>query len=209
MAVRDDSRDGRSGGSPRGAAVLRPELTESIVAAVVEQLASRGYRGLTMDAVARGAGIGKAAIYRRWPSKEAMVIDVISRFAVDALPMPDTGSLAGDMKAFLSDAWDALTRPEVAAIARNLIGEMAYTPELAVMLRTRVSEPRRRNATALLQRAIERGDLPPAVDIDLALDVMAGPLALRTLIIGTPVGPDYLDRLTAMTLAALGAHGRH
>src|SRR4029077_6323039 len=80
---------------PAGAAVLRPEKTEAIIAAFFAELGQNGYPGLTMDRVAERAGVGKAALYRRWPSKQHLLIDSVGRYATRAVLPPDTGSLAG------------------------------------------------------------------------------------------------------------------
>src|SRR5882757_4143114 len=86
---------------PAGAAVLREEVTDAIRAAVFAELASVGYGRMSIESIARRAGVGKAAVYRRWPSKLPIVLDVVSALAVHSLPAPDTGTLLGDVKALL------------------------------------------------------------------------------------------------------------
>src|ERR1700758_1253837 len=89
---------------PAGAAVLRPEKTKAIIAAFFTELADSGYQRLTMDRVAARAGVGKAALYRRWSSKQQMLIDLVDQLATAAVLPPDTGSLRGDLIAIADEA---------------------------------------------------------------------------------------------------------
>ncbi|MGV9571600.1 helix-turn-helix domain-containing protein, partial [Streptomyces nigra] len=84
--------------APAGAAVLREDVTEAIRAAVFEELAAVGYARMSIEGIARRAGVGKTAVYRRWRSKLHLVLDVVSAVAVMGLPVPDTGTLEGDLR---------------------------------------------------------------------------------------------------------------
>lgn len=193
------------GRRPAGAALLRVDVTEAITAALFAELAEVGYGRLAVDAVAKRAGVGKTAIYRRWPSKEAMVLDLVSSTAVDAIDIPDTGTLRGDVRGFLSDASDALEHPLAARIIPDLLAEAARNPELADVLLAGVRDPRRAKAAAMVRRAIDRGELPGDTDVERALDFLAGPLYWRLCLIRTPTGSDYLDRLADQITAAMRA----
>src|SRR5215471_1744724 len=94
-----------------GAAVLRGEVTSAIRDAVVQELAAVGYGRLSIEAVARRAGVGKTAIYRRWSSKPEMVIEIIATVAGQSLPLPDMGSLRGDLEVVLQILAKALRHP--------------------------------------------------------------------------------------------------
>ncbi|MFD7842899.1 TetR-like C-terminal domain-containing protein, partial [Nocardia sp. NPDC059764] len=153
--------------------------------------------------VARRAGAGKAAVYRRWPSKQAMATDLITKIAVDAA---DTGTLRGDLHAFLTAAAAGLRHPLASKIIPDLLAEAAREPALAATLTTGIATTRRDRATALLHRAITRGELPDDLDIPLALDFLAGPLYWRLTITGIPPEPTYLDNLTTMLLTAFRAN---
>ncbi|MER8187543.1 TetR-like C-terminal domain-containing protein [Kitasatospora sp. NPDC094015] len=179
-------------------------MTEAIAAAFFEELAAAGYARLSLEAVAKRAGAGKAAIYRRWPSKLEMTVALVSAAAVDT-PETDTGTLRGDVLAFLTEAAAALRHPLPARIIPDLLAESGRNPELRQALLTSVRDTRRARAAHVLDRAVERGELPPDVDRELALDLVAGPLYWRLLVVGTPTAPDYLDRLTDKLLAAFTA----
>ncbi|MHA6757393.1 TetR-like C-terminal domain-containing protein [Streptacidiphilus sp. PAMC 29251] len=178
-------------------------MTEAIAAAFFEELAQVGYARLSLEAVAKRAGAGKAAIYRRWPSKPAMTIALISQVVSSAVEISDTGTLRGDVLAFVADAAAALRHRLPARIAPDLLAEGTRNPELAQALRAAVRDPRRARAMGMLERAIERGELPADVDRDLALDLLAGPLYWRLAVVHAPTAPDYLDRLTDKILAAI------
>src|SRR4029450_2581828 len=84
--------------APAGAAVLRGDITVAIRNAVMNELAEVGYGRLSIEAVARRAGGGKTAIYRRWSNKLEMVLEIVSDVAGRSVPLPDTGSFEGDLR---------------------------------------------------------------------------------------------------------------
>src|SRR5512140_3275447 len=97
--------------TPTGAAVLRPAVTEAITEAVLDELGEHGYARLSMEAVARRAGVSKSALYRRWPSRQEMVAAAISRFSLEQSDTEDTGSLRGDLLRALTAMHRWLTDP--------------------------------------------------------------------------------------------------
>src|SRR3954454_12051409 len=84
--------------TPTGAAVLQPEVTQAITEAVMWELAEQGYGRLSMEAVAKRAGVGKSALYRRWASKDHMIASVVTEFSVTRAADVNTGSLRGDLR---------------------------------------------------------------------------------------------------------------
>ena len=101
--------------APAGAAVLREDKTAAIRAAVFEELAAIGFARMSIEGIARRAGVGKTAVYRRWRSKLHLVLDVVSAVAAAGLPSPDTGSLRGDVRMLLEVAARALRHPMAVA----------------------------------------------------------------------------------------------
>lgn len=191
--------------TPTGAAVLQPETTRSITEAVLDELAEQGYGRLSMEAVAKRAGVGKSALYRRWPSKQDMVIAVVSEFSVPRAVDPDTGSLRGDLRAALDALLEWLSHPRFSRILPDLAAEMARNPELAAVVETMVDMPRRTRGAEILHRAIARRELPADLDLELALDVIAAPIYWRLSVRRGELEPGYLDSLTDLLLRALGA----
>ncbi|HEY0816199.1 MAG TPA: TetR/AcrR family transcriptional regulator [Pseudonocardia sp.] len=190
--------------TPTGAAVLDPAVTEAITIAAVAELAESGYARLAVDRVARRAGVGKSAIYRRWPSKLEMTVDGLARLSIMTGPVPDTGSLRGDVRAIMQAALDWLTDPRVRAVLPDLIAESDRNPVLAEAVARNITRPRLAWARVALDRAHARGELA-ADDIDLVLDLTIAPVFWR-LTHARPVDDRYLDRLTELTIGG-GAAG--
>ncbi|WP_290056148.1 TetR/AcrR family transcriptional regulator [Amycolatopsis solani] len=191
--------------TPTGAAVLQPEVTQAITEAVMWELAEQGYGRLSMEAVAKRAGVSKSALYRRWASKDHMIASVVTEFSVTRAPEVDTGTLRGDLRETMRSLIDWLTHPLFSRILPDLIAEDARAPEHARGLREAIGGPRREVGEAMLRRAITRGELPEDLDMELALDVLAAPIYWRLVVRMAPAEPDYVDRLVAYALRALGA----
>ncbi|KOT60282.1 MULTISPECIES: TetR/AcrR family transcriptional regulator [Streptomyces] len=190
---------------PAGAAVLREEKTEAIRAAVFEELAAVGFARMSIEGIAKRAGVGKTAVYRRWRSKLHLVLDVVSAVAAEGLPSPDTGSLRGDIRMLLEVAARALRHPMAAQIIPDLLAEAARSPEIAEALRTALLDSQQGVAAAMVARAVERGELRPGVDARLALDLMTGPLYWRLLVVRDELPKGYLDELALAVASALEA----
>ncbi|MCQ4040639.1 TetR/AcrR family transcriptional regulator [Streptantibioticus rubrisoli] len=194
--------------TPAGAAVLREDVTAAIRTAVFEELAAVGYARMTIEGIARRAGVGKAAVYRRWRSKLPLVLDVVSQVAVQGLPVPATGSLLGDVRALLEVTARALGHPMASQIIPDLLAEAARNPEIAEALRTALRGIQQGIAQAVVGGAVQRGELPADIDPDLALDLLAGPLYWRLAVFRSPAPAADLDALAAATVAALTAARR-
>jgi AcrR family transcriptional regulator len=120
--------------------VLRPEVTEAIRAAVFEELAAVGYARMSIEGIARRAGVGKTAVYRRWRSKLHLVLDLVSALAVQGLPAPDTGSLEADLRLLYEVTSRALRHPVAGQILPDLQAEAARNPEIAEALQKALRE---------------------------------------------------------------------
>jgi AcrR family transcriptional regulator len=142
-----------------------PEVDEAILTAAMDLLAEIGYARLTMDQVAARARAGKASLYLRWPNKVALVAEAIQHHAAVVPDVPDTGSLREDMRAFLR----ALLRSKTAAqrAVAAVTGEIASNPELAKAWRQGVAGTLLACTRTIVERAIARGELPAASDVDL------------------------------------------
>lgn len=181
----------RPRGRPRRAATR-----EAIVEATLELLAERGFQPTTMDAIALRAGVGKNTIYRRWPSKEELVADAVRELTADADPKQE-----GNVYSLLQQEIHALVHlfsdPLVGRLLPGLLGELHRNPEFAAAWAERVVGPRRQAIIALLERAIERGELREGIDPQLIADLLAGPPFLRLLLpFGVPKAPKrYADEL--------------
>jgi AcrR family transcriptional regulator len=157
-----------------------------------------------MDAVAERAAVSKATIYRWWPNKETLALDALyHEWAVLRSSRRETGSLRGDLLALLRP-WVRLvgTRPYGRVIAA-LITEAQTDPAFAEQYRERFVEPRRDQVRPILARAIERAELPAATNVELALDLLYGPLYHRLLHGHAPLNERFLRELVDTVLAGL------
>ena len=168
----------RTPGRPRSEA-----SHQAIIQATLELLIEVGYGALTMEAVRTRAGVGKATIYRRWSSKEELVRDAIVFMHEDFTEI-DTGSLRGDYEAIAAQVRSSAQRAGAGTFAPRLLGESINDPELHAIFYENLVRPRRDALGTLLRRAIERGELRGDLDLELMIDLFAGPAVYRLLITG-------------------------
>jgi len=195
--VRDDVAP-RAPGRPRDA-----RADAAILDATLRLVGSVGLGGLTMDAVAATAGVSKATIYRRWASKEALVLDAwMACFTDDTIP--DTGRLELDLVSILGGLRDNITKGLLARVLPQMVAASQVNDELARAYREFVVG-RRWRTTVVLNRAIERGELPPGTDLDLLQDMLVGPLFYRTLLSGEVTDDDLVATVVQTVLAGMRA----
>lgn len=190
---------------PAGAAVLREDVTAAIRLAVFTELAELGFARMSIEGVARRAGVGKTAVYRRWKSKLELVLDVVSSVAELGVPAPDTGSLEGDVRALLDVAARGLTNPVAATVVPDLVSEAARQPEIASDVKAVLLDEQRGIAARIVHAAVARGDLPESTRPDRLLDLTVGPLYWHVVVVREPLPRGYLDDLTRAAVAALTA----
>jgi AcrR family transcriptional regulator len=191
---------------PAGAAVLRADKTDAIVAAFYDELAENGHEGLSMDRVAARAGVGKAALYRRWPSKERMFVELVAGLGGHDTLAADRGSLPEELVAYFNDASALLKDPLIRRTLPYLISRARSSSELVESL-TRLPGPSRESARVMLRRAIDRAELPANVDMEIALDLITSPLIVRGFIQGQTLKSGYTERLAAAILRGIGYVG--
>jgi AcrR family transcriptional regulator len=178
-----------------------------ILAAALEVLAETGFDGMTIDMVATRAKAGKATLYRRWPSKNELVIDAVACMKqgdLDRAKLPDTGTLRGDLVAMIKprSIEDAEKKMQIMA---GLMSMLSTAPELAAAANAALVKPRAEVNRFLIQRAIDRGEVAPGCDIDTLCLVTPSMAAFRTLIERKPVDRDFLISLIdGVLLPALG-----
>ena len=187
-------------GAPRGRPRSR-QAHQAILAAAGELLLARGLSAVSMDAVAEQAGVSKATIYRWWPTKETLALDALYTEWATARPAArDTGSLRGDLLSLLRPwARLAVSRPYARVIA-SLITEAQTDPTFAEEYRDRVVEPRRDQARAILRRAVDRGEIPAGTKVEVALDLLFGPLYHRLLHGHAPLNDTFVRNAVDMAL---------
>jgi AcrR family transcriptional regulator len=177
---------------------------KAILGAAAELLLDHGLPAVSMDAVAERAGVSKATIYRWWPTKETLAMDALYTEWADARPSPrDTGSLRGDLlSAMLPWARLARSRPYGRVIAALLT--QAQTDQVfATEYRRRFVEVRRDQGRAVFRRAIERGEIPADVKVEVALDLLYGPVYHRLLHGHAPLSDQFVCDVVDMALSGI------
>lgn len=193
--------------APAGAAVLRGEITTAIRRALMQELAAVGYGRLSIEAVARRAGVSKTAIYRRWNSKLDLVLEIVAAAAHGKLPALDTGTLRGDLTLLFQAVAHALRHPLASQIIPDLLAEAARNPSIDATLRQVLHARQQDIGGRLVSRAVQRGELPADTDPDAAIDLIVGPLYWRLAIARLPLTDSYLERLVESVVAGLGVNG--
>ncbi|GGT60721.1 TetR/AcrR family transcriptional regulator [Streptomyces purpureus] len=191
--------------APAGAAVLREDVTDAIRAAVFEELAAVGFARMSIEGIARRAGVGKTAVYRRWKSKLSLVLDLVGAVATQGLPAPATGSLHSDVRALLEVAAHALRHPVASQVIPDLLVEAARHPEISDAIKAALLDSQQGVVAQVVQDAVARGDLPAGTDPDRALDLIVGPLYWRLVVVRTELPQGYLDEMARAAVAALKA----
>jgi AcrR family transcriptional regulator len=184
----------RPPGRPRDARADR-----AILEASLEVMAGAGIHALRMDDVAARARVGKAAIYRRYRSKDELVTATVAAL-VSEIAVPDTGDTREDIVALMRGAVDVYADPVRARVMPSLVGAMQRNPQLARTIRDGFLSGRRDALREVLARGVARGDLAPDLDFELALDVLGGPLFYRLLVTGGPIDRELADGVADLVM---------
>lgn len=179
----------RPGGRPRD-----DSRDSAIRQATFQLLAEVGYDGVTMDRVASRARTGKATIYRRWPSKVALVMETITAVAEQTTPIPDTGAFRTDMIALLRAFRDSV-RDDRGRVLAELISEMPRNAELREAVHDGYVAQRRAAMDAVVDRAAARGEVDPGIDREILMELGSALLLQRILLSGQAVDDAFLERV--------------
>ena len=192
----------RTTGRPRSL-----EADEAILDAATGLFIELGYDGLTVEGVAARAGVGKTTIYRRYPSKPDLVMAAAERMCAQKGPVADTGSLRGDLLATAKSYRRLLTSTDAGRAIPATVAAAARNEELSRAHREFIARRRATSAT-IVHRAIDRGEVPADVDVDLVVDLVSAPLFYRVLVSGDPVDDAFIERLVSTVLrAAIASSG--
>lgn len=187
----------RASGRARRPGRLDRSLDLAILDAVLAGVADVGYDRLSMDDVASRAGVGKAAIYRRWPSKAVVVADAIAHWRRRLGPVepPNTGSLRGDIDALVAVAPDPNDADsQMIRVVVGVATAATHDPVLAAALDDLVLSTPRRVVRTVLEQAVARGEIPAGRDLSLIPDALLGLNVLRV-ITGRPLDRVYVRRV--------------
>lgn len=190
MSRRTGGRKARVGGRSE-------RVVNAVLGAALAELAVNGYAELRVDDVAERAGVNKTTVYRRWPTKAALVGAALATFSDDD-ELPDSGSLRGDLLKLLRQRVRLAANPEKRAAARVLTTELDH-PEVAAIAKT-VRELFRRPWVRVVERAIERGEIPSKSDVALIVDVISSAVSMRLFRWKEVLGDAYLRGVVDLVL---------
>lgn len=172
-----------------------PTARKAVIEATLELLAERGFQAATIEAIASRAGVGRNTIYRRWPAKEELIVDALHELSAD-LDEQEGDDLHALLLDWIRDLASLFADPLFGRILPGVLGELQRNPAFARAYIDRVVHPRRGALLHLLNRAVERGELRPDVNVEHIADLLAGPPFIRLLPMGLPpVSGRYAEEL--------------
>ncbi|MEU8543328.1 TetR/AcrR family transcriptional regulator C-terminal ligand-binding domain-containing protein [Streptomyces sp. NPDC048717] len=172
--------------------------------AVLTGLAEHGYPALTVEYVAEHSGVHKTTLYRRWGGVEGMVADALALAGEDRWTAPDTGSLAGDLRALAREVAESFADPARAAAPTGFVAAAFQSPRAAESLRDFYTE-RFRRCECVVDRAVARGEAPAGTDAGAVVRAVSAPLFLRLFVTREPVDTGLADQAARTVLAAVEA----
>ncbi len=178
-------------------------VDQAVITAARELLLEGGYTRLTMHGVAARAGASTASLYRRFADRDELVMAALLEHG-RPLPLPDTGSLTGDLGGFAHQAADFLTGPG-GRLLQAVLGEVPHNEQLAQLLRRRAIEPGQDDVRAMLDRAVRRGEIAAGADPVMVRDLVIGPLLHRVTVTAASIDGAVVDELVRLVLRGLGA----
>jgi AcrR family transcriptional regulator len=194
----------RGRGRPRSATSQK-----AILATAIEILLEQGLTSMSMDDLAKRAGVSKATIYRWWASKELLALDALA--TEWALPTPgselDAGSLRGDLLARIHPWLSQLNQKPYERIIAGLLAQTQTDPEFAKLYRERFVAPRREETRKLLLRAIDRGEIAADTNLEVTLDLLYGPIYHRLLHGHAPLNDRFAAQVIDAVIAAISSGG--
>ena len=198
-AVHEPGAPERPRGRPRSAIA-----DEAIREAAVDLFAERGFEGFSVEDVADRAGVSKATVYRRYPSKVDLVVEAASCLAADEIRFPDTGNLRDDVRGLARSLVERFRTSPAGRVMPVMIFERRRYPELDAGYRRFLAD-RKTRTREILRRGIERGELPPDTDVAVMGSMLVGPIFHRLMITQEPLSDAFVDALVDALLRGFGA----
>ena len=189
----------RPRGRPRSAIA-----DQAIREAAVDLFAERGFEGFSVEDVADRAGVSKATVYRRYPSKVDLVVEAGSCLATDEIRFPDTGNLRDDVRGLARSLVNAFENTRAGKVMPVMTFERRRYPELDAGYRRFLAD-RKARTRAVLRRAVQRGELPGDTDIGMMSSMLVGPIFHRLMITQEPLNDAFVDALVDALLRGFGA----
>ena len=182
--------------APRGQAAR-----QRIIEATRQVLLDAGLGGFTVEAVASASGSARTTIYRHWPDPHDLVVDTLSSMAGE-FPIPDTGSLRGDLEACARLLRPIFDDPRTRRLLLDVARAATTDPEME-RIRNRTIETRRQPVQVILQRAIQRGEIDPDIDMTMAMHLVEGPMLSATVLQNLPLTDETITAMAERMVKAL------
>ncbi|WP_067468493.1 TetR-like C-terminal domain-containing protein [Actinomadura macra] len=192
-----------------GPGTVRPggrtaRIRDAVRRATLAELAESGHQGLTVEGVAARSGVHRTTVYRRWGSADGLIADALDLASGEPWPLPDTGTLAGDLQTITRLVLSGFTDPGQGPLTRAFVLAAAQSPGTAAALRAFLTR-RHEQATVIVKRAIERGEVPAGTDGTEVVRIAVAPLYYRLFVSGEPLDEPTADRAAAAACAAARA----
>jgi AcrR family transcriptional regulator len=188
--------------NPPGGRTAR--VRAAVLDATVAELVEHGYAALSVEGVAARAGVNKTTVYRRWGSKDSLIVDAVETFAVAQADVPDSGDVDEDLQLWARSILRTLTGPVSGALVRAVFGGAGDSPPVTE-LRHRFWLIRAALVRPVVERAVQRGQLPAGTDADEVIKHVGAPLYYRLLVLAEPLTPEAARLAGAATAAAAHA----
>ena len=196
--MREAARPAATGAARPGGRTARTRA--AVLDATLAELEDGGYAGLIMERVARRSGVHLATLYRRWRSVEGLVADLLGEIGTSQVPIPDTGSLEEDLRILALQIARLYQRPRMRALVEGVVAAAARLPQASDAWAEVMAE-RNRLASRIVDRAVERGELPPGTDGIAVINAVGAPIHYRMLVSRGAVD-DTLAESTAVAVHA-------
>ena len=184
----------RKRGRPRD-----PHADGRILAAASSLILMRGYESMTVDEVASNASVGKATVYRRWSRKEDLAVAAMQQLYRDEMPLPDTGTIRGDLRVMYAAVITFVNSPAGADYVRTTIKESIRDDRIAALYRA-ARERSEQGATLVFERAMDRGEVRRDIHVEAAVQLLGGLISSRA-VSGDPMpAPEETDLLVDFVL---------
>jgi AcrR family transcriptional regulator len=174
-------------------------VRQAVLDAAFAELDEHGYADFSIEAVARRSGVHKTTIYRRWPTREALLVYALDTRSDRDLPTPNAGSLRAELQQFGKLVLAKLTSTHGNALLKSLVSAADQSPDVREKVGTFWQE-RLDAGAAVLSRGVDRGELPPDIKADLLIEAFLAPIYLRVLFSQAPVTEEFLGHLSDVLL---------
>lgn len=179
-------------------------VRDAVRGATLAELAEHGYRGLTVEGVAARSGVHKTTVYRRWGDADGLVADALEIASAEPWPVPDTGTLDGDLRALARLVRDGFADPREGPVSRAFVLAAGQSDAAASAL-NRFFARRHEQSAVVVERAVARGEVPPGTDAAEVVRLAVAPLYYRLFVTGEPLDEAAADRAAAAACTAARA----